>query len=320
MLYFLNKNNIIQLILSVLLFVWAVFTIVSNMVLCPPDGQTLLYNSIFEHWSLHPYLYKSVAVLWVLLECVFIQMFYNFYKFSDSPTFMPILVFLLFLNAGKFLTMFTPAYISLFLLTLIMFVNTKDKGEKLPKNEVFASGILIGITTLLDPNALAIFLFLVLALFANHYSKTKEIIILFAGLLIVALYTFTYYFLIDKLPELGLSISHLQFFYVVKNVKALGIMDWILMAVVCLSLFYVVAAVKLYFDNKLIILRKRFATIVILLFVLLLCLFTACLPIRQGLIYLIIPMTLLYSMLSLKKKKRFFNDLVLIAVVVLLCL
>lgn len=320
MLYFLNKNSILQIIISVLLFGWAVFTIFTQMTLCPPEGQTLVYQQWFEFWQLHPLNYKIIAVVWVLLVSLLIQLFFNRNRFSETPTLMPILFCLLFLNLGKFTTFFSPAYFTILLTTLVILFNAQDNNEKPMKNRVFASGILIGLTTLADPNALWIALFLMLALFANNYSKAKEICILFAGLLMVAIYTFTYFFLSDKLPLLGESIKHLQFFYIIRDIKSISVLNWVLVFFLLFSLIYLVVILKLYFDNKLIVLRKRFVTTVVLLVIMLVIVLFANINIHQGLLYLIIPITLFYSILSQIKRRRLWNDFITIALVVLLCL
>lgn len=320
MLYFLNKNSILQIIISVLLFGWAVFTIFTQMTLCPPEGQTLVYQQWFEFWQLHPLNYKIIAVVWVLLVSLLIQLFFNRNRFSETPTLMPILFCLLFLNLGKFTTFFSPAYFTILLTTLVILFNAQDNNEKPMKNRVFASGILIGLTTLADPNALWIALFLMLALFANNYSKAKEICILFAGLLMVAIYTFTYFFLSDKLPLLGESIKHLQFFYIIRDIKSISVLNWVLVFFLLFSLIYLVVILKLYFDNKLIVLRKRFVTTVVMLVIMLVIVLFANINIHQGLLYLIIPITLFYSILSQIKRRRLWNDFITIALVVLLCL
>lgn len=320
MLYFLNKNNILQIIISVLLFGWAVFTIFTQMTLCPPEGQTLVYQQWFEFGQLHPLNYKIIAVVWVLLVSLLIQLFFNRNRFSETPTLMPILFCLLFLNLGKFTTFFSPAYFTILLTTLVILFNAQDNNEKPMKNRVFASGILIGLTTLADPNALWIALFLMLALFTNNYSKAKEICILFAGLLMVAIYTFTYFFLSDKLPLLGETIKHLQFFNIIRDIKSISVLNWVLVSFLLFSLIYLVAILKLYFDNKLIVLRKRFVTTVVLLVIMLIIVLFANLNIHQGLLYLIIPITLFYSILSQIKRRRLWHDLITIALMVLLCL
>lgn len=320
MLFFLNKNNILQIILSALLFGWAVFTIFTQMKLCPPEGQTIVYQHLFDFWQLHTLHYKTIAAVWVLLECFLIQLFFNKNRFAEIPTLMPMLFFLLFLNVGKFTSFFSPAFFTVLLTTLVLLFNAKDSNEKPMKNKIFSSGLLIGLATLIDPNALWIMLFLILALFANNYSKAKEICILFAGLLMVAIYTFAYFFLSNKLPVLADTIKHLQFFYIIRNVKSLSVLDWVRVSFLVFSLFYLIAAIKLYFDNKLIVLRKRFVTTVLLLVIVLIMVVFANYDIHHGMLYLIVSMSLFYSMLSQLKKRRLWNDFLAIALVVLLCL
>ena len=145
---------------------------------------------------------KVLAVLMLLLELLFVQRFFNVNKFTDNQSIMPVFFFLLFMNAGGFLKIFSPVCFTIFLTTFIILFNTKDDNEKPGKNRLYASGIIIGIVSLIDSCALGLLLYLMFSLFANRYSSFKEIVILISGVLMSYIYVFTCFFLSDSLPAL----------------------------------------------------------------------------------------------------------------------
>lgn len=115
-------------------------------------------------------------------------------------------------------------------------------------------------------------------------------------------------------------VCTLPFFEVIKSVQSLGVLNYVLIGYLLVSTIYVITLLKLFYDNKLIILRKRFVTIILLTIASVAMVVFSGLDFRLGLIYLLVPMTLAYSMLANIKRRRFLHDLLFIALVVLLCL
>lgn len=320
MFYFLNKHTVLQLILSAALLIWAVFTVFSQMTLCLPDGFPYLYHSIYEFLSAHASLMKVLAVLMLLLELLFVQRFFNVNKFTDNQSIMPVFFFLLFMNAGGFLKIFSPVCFTIFLTTFIILFNTKDDNEKPGKNRLYASGIIIGIVSLIDSCALGLLLYLMFSLFANRYSSFKEIVILISGVLMSYIYVFTCFFLSDSLPALHESVRHLQFVGIVAQFKTLRIVDWVCAGFLLLSTVYFIARLKLYYDNRLIVLRKRYGTTVLLWLVLLLIGLVSPFDFHGTLVFQCLSIVLFCSMLSDVKKKIILHDVIIVAMLVLLCL
>ena len=69
MFFYLNKNTIIQLIAVVGLAAWAVFSIVTQMQILPPDNQAFLYQATYPLFSSAPWIFKTLAILLTLLSC-----------------------------------------------------------------------------------------------------------------------------------------------------------------------------------------------------------------------------------------------------------
>lgn len=319
MFYYLNKSWIAQFVVIILLLAWAVFTIVTSLTVGPMEGQTLLFGTLTSFWTEHPVNAKVVAIALLLLETILLALFYANNRFAETRTYMPVVFFLLLMNLGGFLKMLTPAYITTFFITLII-LNTLDDNDKPVKNRVFASGLLIGICSLIDPSSLGLLLFLLLALITHRFSKSKEIIILFFALLFVYAYVVCFFFFTDNMAGLTASLKTLSFFGVVKSLKTLTLYDYLFLGFATLFAVYLIIQLKLLFDNKLIVLRKRLVNIHFLLFAVVGMLLISGLQLQQGLVYIAIPISLYFSMITQQKTRIILHDILIIAFYVLLWL
>ena len=317
---FLPQISKMQWVLVALLLAWAIFTIVTEITVCPADGQSIFFQYLASFWTAHPTNLKVTCILLLLLESLLIGHFYSANRFADNQTIIPVVFFLLTMNVGGFVKTLTPAVLTLVFTTLIVLVNTQDENERPVKNRVFTSGLLVGISALLDPVSVACVLFLTMALITHRYSKSKEIAIMLFGLLFVTAYLFGGFFVADKIPVLMASLKHLSFFGVFKSLKMLDILDYVFVGYTILLVIYLIIQLKLFYDNKLIVLRKRLVTIHFLLFVMVAVLLLAGLPLHQGLIYLMLPITMYFSMITLYKTRIVFHDILILAFYVLLWL
>ena len=309
-----------QWVLIALLFAWAVFTIVTGISVCPADGQSIFFQYLAAFWMKHPVHLKVVSVVLLSLESLFIGHFYSANRFADNKTLIPVVFFLLMMNVGGFLKVFTPAVLTLVLTTLIVIVNTQDENERPVKNRVFTSGLLLGISALFDPVSVACVFFLTMALITHRYSKSKEIAIMLFGLLFVCAYLFSGFFIANKMPVLMESFKHLAFFRVIKSVKTLDVFDYVLVGYTVLLVTYLIIQLKLFYDNKLIVLRKRLVTIHLLLFVLVAVLLLSGLPLQQGFLYLTFPIVMYFSMITQYRSRIVFHDILILAFYILLWL
>ena len=320
MFYFLNKKKILQLVIVVALLIWAVFTIITQMTACPVDGQTFLCQNFFCYLGAHPILMKALAIAFILLEMIFIQKFFESNKFSDNQTNIPLVLFLLFINVSHVLNTFTPAFLTIFLVSFIMLFNTRDENDRSSYHRVYASGILVGLNTLIDPCAIWLLLFLMLVILTNQFSKPKEIIILLLGFLTVAIYLFSIMFLEDSFPTLQHSLKYLYTFVPLKQLSLTPMVKIVAIGVVILASIYMSIADKLYFDSKLVILRKRFTAIHFLFFISIVMMLFSGMPLANSMLYLSLPITIYASVLCLNKNRVVFHDVVLILMFVMLWL
>lgn len=320
MFYCLNKHTVLQAILIGCLLVLSGFKIFARMTLLPADGQMVLYQLIYPLWQNHPVYCKIFAMLLLLVEVSLIQGYYHVNSFADAPTLMPAFFFLLLMNAGNAIEVFTPACFTLVFFTLILFVNLNVDRDRPLKNTVFFSGIGVGISILFDPVAVWIAAFVILAMLVNRCLGLKELIILLSGMLTTFLYLFAIYFLSDSLPQLKSALVRYPYFAAFHHSALWHVKDIVRIIYVGLLAAYMVVTLKLFYDNRLIVLRKRLVVIHLLLFVSVLMLFSSMFGLRSGFIYLFIPITLYFSMLSFLKNRRILHDILLIVFFILACL
>jgi len=317
---FINKRTILQLILAVIMLAWAGYTLFTQMTILPADGQTLLYHRIFSLWEESTLGCKIIVFLMLLLETFFVQRFYTLNKFSDNNTYLPAAIFLTLVNVSGAMYTFTPAWFTTFFLTFILIYIARDHNVKPVKNRILASGAVIAIATLLDFHAVWLVFFMICALAVNQFAKFKDVLILFAGALLVYTYVFTFHFLRDSLHEWSLSYAHYHFFDIITNIKTLGVVNYVLAGFLLISIFYIATTLKLFYDSKLIILRKHFGIINLLTFSVVAMLLFSGLEFNHGLLYLIVPLSLYYSMLGNLKRRKILHDVLFIGLIVLLCL
>ena len=320
MFYFLNKHSGLQLALSLGLLIWAWLTIFTQMTFAPVKGPSFLYQAIAPIFLAYPLLMKVTASLMLLLVVFFLQRFFTQCKFSENQTYMPILLLLLLLNAGHFLTRFTPAFFTLFFFSLVNVLMIRVEYDKLINNRIYSVGMLVALATLLDVQAVWMVLFLVIALFSNRVTKSKEIIILFLGMVLVYIYLFMFFFMSDRLPEMVEAFRHFHFFEIIRNFTALRPIQYGLGGYLVLLLILNSVVVKVFFDNKLIVLRKRLVTTLFHILSCILMLLFSGLAFHDSLLYLMGPLGLLLSMLCLVKRRKFVHDVELMVLCVLLWL
>jgi len=318
MFYNLNKYKNLQLVLALLLFGWSVYTVFTQMTPCPPEGQSILYPYIFALWGNHPILCKSLVTVLLLSAVLVLDYFFQSNKFSENRSSLPVVFFLLFLNLGHFLTQLSPMFFTMLAILLVLLVNSSQENGRPDKNKVFLSGVMIALASLIDIGALCLIPFMTFALLTDNNYHPKDLLVLLSGILLVVIYLFSFYYLADSMPMLWASFRQLTFFAFFAHIAELGVMDWVLIAFLLLSSFYVIAVVKIYYDNKLIILRKRFMVVVFLSFMMVIAILLTGLAMSHSLIYLIVPLALLDGMLAQLKTRRYLNDAFIVALFVLI--
>ncbi|MBR4136396.1 MAG: hypothetical protein IKU03_08320 [Bacteroidales bacterium] len=320
MFFYFNKNTIIQIIISVGLLGWAFFSIITQMTLMAPDHQAFLYQAIYPFLAARPWCYKALAILITLLTAFFIQRYFSISKFSDNVTYMPIVFFLLLFNLNHSFSIFSPVFFTILTSAFLLMRNTQNEHDPSLRNSIFSSGLFLGINSLLDFHSVWLIGMIILVLMITSISKFKDVVILLVGVLFIYLYLVTYGYLTDTIPSIWSVFQDLKFGYIIHNFATLQWLDWIFIAVLGLTLLLFSFAGKIYFDNKIVALRRRYIAFILLIITSITMGIFSNYELPVSLQYLLLPTALIFALTSLIEERKWLHDFFILATFILLWL
>ncbi|MCR4965536.1 MAG: hypothetical protein K6A41_07745 [Bacteroidales bacterium] len=320
MFFYLNKNTIIQLIASAGLLIWAIISIITQMQIMPPDHQAFLYKAVYPFLANNVWSYKTLAIILLIFSTLMVQRFFSISSFAENTTYMPMVFFLLLLNLNHSFTIFTPVFITIATTAFLIMMNSENEHGYSISNRMFSSGLIIGITTLFDYNAVWLMLLMIIVLITTRISKLKEILILLIGFLFIYIYLFTYGFVTDKTTEIFAVFNDFQFFTIIHHVTAWNWLNWLMIAVLAGTILIFIFACKIYFDNKVVALRKRFVTHIFLIISCIIIGIFSPYETPQALPYVLLPTSILFALTSLIERRKWLHDIFIIGTCILLWL
>ena len=315
---FIQSRLFFQAVGIVAVLAWAVVQLVTSAQYVPLSSPVMYWPSIAPIQGSYVAMCLIIA-FGFLLQMVLVDVYFFRGGFGDSHHLMLVLWFLLIVCCGGFVAQLSPVWMSNIVLAIIISLNFDyDKGNL--KNKDFLSGMLTAVASLFYPPMLFVAFFVVSSLIINRFSKYKDIIVYFLGILTIYLYVFCFYFFTDRLSELGEMLMEVRFY---NTFAATAVYSWkeiVLLSATFLSLLYCFFILKIQYDNKPVLLRKRLVTIHLITFSMLMMMIFSPFDIHQSVGFLLIPFTLYYAMLSQMKEHPFVNDLMMLIFVVALCL
>ena len=315
---FIQSRLIVQAMVVIALVVWAaVMLITSTSMLQPPFH--------LDYWQFimplqHSYVAMCVILaIGILLQVGMTDIYYFRCGFGDSHHLMVVLWYLLLLCCGGYISEFSPVCMSNLILATIISLNFDyDRGNL--KSKDLLSGLLTGIASLFYPPMLFVAFFVISSLIINRFSKYKDIVVYLLGILTVYLYVFCYYFFCDSLPELYKMLSELKFHNTFAVTTVYSWREIVLMSAAGVSMLYAFFILKLQYDNKQVLLRKRLMTIHLITISMILMMVFSPFDIHQAMGFMLIPFTLYYALLSQMKEHPVVNDVMMLIFAVALCL
>ncbi|MEG1556506.1 MAG: hypothetical protein RR356_07270, partial [Bacteroidales bacterium] len=230
-----------------------------------------------------------------------------------------LIFYLLFLICGGFLNEITPAFFTNLFILLIINLNSNYLSETI-KSRVFLSGVLTGIASLIDPVSLVLLFFVIATLIVNRFNKSKEIVIAIIGLVILYLYFFSYYFFTDQLEIIKKLCTDFPYFIFLKSNIIPPVWQIVKTIIWLLVVLYALFTLKLQYDNKLIVMRKRLIAIHLLLIGIIVMMFLSSYQLPGMTLYLLIPTTLYFSILLQMNQRVLVHDIVITAFTIVLCI
>lgn len=297
---------------------WSVYLMVTSTAFVPVSYHSSYWQSLMPIQSHYVAMCLIIAV-GLLIQLLLADVYFFRCGFGDSHHLMVVLWMLLLSCCGGFVSEMSPVWFSNIVLAIIISLNFDyDKGNL--KSKDLLSGILTGLGALFYPPMLFVAFFVISSLIINRFSKYKDIIVYFMGIALAFLYTLCFYFLTDRLPELYQLLSEMKLYVSFTMTEAYSWKEFALLAAAALSLLYSFVILKIQYDNKQVLLRKRLMTIHLIAITSLLMMVFAPFDIHRSMGFLLIPMTLYYAMLSQMKEHPYVNDFMMLIFAVALCL
>lgn len=316
---FIYKRPIIQLVILVLLFAYSTYRLISHAEFLLPDGMSNCYKACYNFLSAKPVLTFIVLFAILLLYLFILLRYFNQSSFVETYSYMPAIWSLALMNCMHFFDVITPLYFIILIIALLLLLYLKYEDYNI-KHHVFFSGVLVGIASLIDMTAALLIIFVIASLVVNRFSKAKDIVISILGILTTYIYYVSYYFLTDQVELLRWNFATTDFFVFYQVFSPFSIKLLIFTILFFFLTFYSTSKLKLFFDNKLIVLRKRLIAVNIIFatcFIIFIC---SPLMFKYSLCYFIVPFALYFSLLNLTKGNQWFNDILIILFSVSLCL
>lgn len=320
MLYLLNKNTKFQIFIILILLAWSVWNVLINMTFEFQEGQLFLYQPVARLAQFNPLAIKIVVITLIFISLFAITTYFNKQKFVEFTTFMPGVFYLLLLNCGHFLDSLSPALFTIFFITVTMTVFTPGLSPSKLKNRIFLVGILISIATLTDIVAFGIVLFMIVTITTKSVSSLKDFLILFSGLLLPYIYTFSIVYFCDAMPAFLQSWRDVSLFAPIKHFMGLRIIDYVAMSYFLILMIIFIIRGKNYFDNKLIILRQAFYSVHLQYISMSLFLLLGGIPFTSAIVYLVPSVTEYLTVSTILRKYRFLYDILTVVLFLLLWL
>ena len=294
MFYLFQKIKFLQFfLLAGLLCAVAFFSLTADVVRTANDAFP--YFADFSQFLVsHPNLALFCTIGLALLEVFLIFRYFNKNAFSEENTFMPacwLLALMLLFGTNQFLS--TVGLTNLVIL-LIININRDSQGSD-SKNPVFISGILLGLLSLFDWSAAFLFIYYILVLAIDRIFKVKDILVAIVGVLLPYTYLFAYQFFTENITSYWHTISQIQFHFPLFEFKQYSVPALIGFGFFILFLLYIIIKLKVHYDNKLMILRKRMLLLNLLSIFLVGVMVCSNVPFPQSVGYLVVPLACYFA-------------------------
>lgn len=291
MFYLLQKDLRFQIFVLLALTGLFCFQLFATPVSFCMYDTALPYALSLDEWTaFHP----SAARIGILtLYGVQQLLLYSYFKrnrFADNETLIPCIALAAFLVVSGTATHCTPVLIAN-TAAIGMLRLSDDSESRHLKSRLLLAGTLIGIVSLYDISLLLLAVAVILILVTNRLNTLKDIFVALIGILIPYIYVVAYHFFVGNMSDYLSSFTHLSFQFPLFSSRPSIVA--IICIIVCIALLiYILVKLKIRFDYKLIVVRKRFGNIHFLFIVSAAVLFLTNLPYPQSLGYLFIPISL----------------------------
>ena len=319
MLKFFNKNITIQWLLLLGLFGFSVYKVLTQSHVVDTEGTAFLFKNFATMFANHEILGKSIIIIVLILQIVSIQYFFRSNEFATRNNLMPTIFYFSILLVTKSLTTISPFFFTSFFFLIIICIEIAENTARI-KNNVLWAGMLIALATCFDFSSIILIFLLMVSLIINQFSSIKEIGILWFGFVQFYFYLFSFNFFVNNLDVWIRSFQEIKILGVFNSVFEKPAQE--VAAVIFLGVVYLffVVKFKLLSESKIVIHRKRIATLNTRALLLVICIFLSNSAHPTVLGYLSVPIAIYLAMLAQEKSPLWINEVITTLTLVALCL
>lgn len=303
MFYLLRKSFILQLLTALAaLSVGGYFIFSNDLSISYIDTTLPAAQWLSVYLMSHPAGTKAMLFIAMLLQG---GLFYRYFRnsgFLDDENLLPIFFFFAFLMGMGIFMPVSTAWIMNLVVLILLNINGDIQGKSV-KTATLLSGLFIGIASLYDITAFLLLVCYLLLLLIHRLEKMKEMLVALCGLLVTYIYVFAYHFFKGNLTDYLHSFRAIHFNFPIFTQTHFSLYAAAAAVILLLSLVYIIVRLKVCYDNKLIVMRKRFLALCLLAIFQLIMMFCSNMPFPYSLGYLIIPLS--YFFISFIPSRNF---------------
>ncbi|HNL06859.1 MAG TPA: hypothetical protein PKH93_04740 [Chitinophagales bacterium] len=155
-----------------------------------------------------PYILPIVYTALVYVQALLLNLVLNRYRILGEYNYLAALCFVLLCAwIGDDLYYSPPFFANFFMLLALDKVN--ESADEIGLLHSFDAGFLVGLASLCYLPTAVLLLFVVISLNINRFFNWRELLLVFAGAVIVYFLTFVGYFFVDELPALLSHFTHI---------------------------------------------------------------------------------------------------------------
>ena len=291
MFYLLQKDlrfQIFVLLALTGLFCYQLFA--APVAFCLYD-PALPYALSLDEWTVQHQTGARIGMLVLyIIQQLLLYTYFKENRFADNETLIPCIAWAAFMVVSGTATNCTPVFIANAAAIGLLRLSDDSESRHL-KSRLLVAGALVGIASLYDITLLLLAVAVILILVTNRLNTLTDIFVALIGILVPYIYVAAYHFFVGNLTDYLASFSAISLQFPLFAARP-SIVSIVCMVVCIALLIFILVRLKVRFDYKLIIIRKRFGNIHFLFIVSAAILFLSNLPFPHSLGYLFVPIAL----------------------------
>ena len=291
MFYLLQKDLRFQLFVLLALTGLFCFQLFATPVAFCLYDSSLPYALSLDEWAAQHQTGARIGILVLyIIQQLLLYTYFKENRFADNESMIPCIALAAFMVASGIATNCTPVFIANAAAIGLLRLSDDSESRHL-KSRLLVAGALVGTASLYDLSLLLLAGAVILILVTNRLNTLTDIFVALIGIFVPYIYVAAYHFFVGNLTDYLDSFSYISLQFPLFAARP-SIVSIVCLAVCFVLLIFILLKLKVRFDYKLIIIRKRFGNIHFLFIISAAILFLTNIPFPQSLGYLFVPIAL----------------------------